>query len=102
MLQLIHYNIQCFASVLYVSACHILSNLKVFDSLNGVSEHFTVYAKEDVPDNLHYKNNNRIPDIVIVVEQGWILKSVSELKFGDCLSHISKKHFIAPRLCCWD
>ena len=51
--------------------------LKVFDKLNGVNEHFTVYKKEDLPENLHYSNNNRIPDIVIVVEKGWILKKVT-------------------------
>ena len=51
--------------------------LKVFDKLNGVNEHFTVYKKENLPENLHYSNNNRIPDIVIVVEKGWILKKVT-------------------------
>ena len=51
--------------------------LKVFDKLNGVNEHFTVYKKEDLPENLHYSDNNRIPDIVIVVEKGWILKKVT-------------------------
>ena len=55
--------------------------MKVFDALNGVSEHFTVYAKYDVPKNLHYRNNDRIAEIVIIVEQGWFLKSVRSLAF---------------------
>ena len=55
--------------------------LKVFDALNGVSEHFTVYAKYDVPTDLHYRNNDRIAEIVIIVEQGWFLKSVRPLAF---------------------
>ena len=55
----------------------------MFDALDGVSEHFTAYAKDDVPKELRYTNNKRIPEIVIVVEQGWILKSVISMEcFG--------------------
>lgn len=50
--------------------------MQVFDKLSGASnngEPFLVYKKEDVPDSLHYSDNERIPDIVVVVELGWNL-----------------------------
>ena len=47
------------------------------DALENVSDHFKAYRKADIPDDLHYKKNDRIPEIVILVQDGWVLKEVS-------------------------
>jgi len=32
-----------------------------------------VYLKDDVPDRLHYKNNERIQPIILVADEGWTI-----------------------------
>lgn len=39
--------------------------------------HFEFYKREDIPEALHYKNNDRIPPILVIPDNGWILKQVS-------------------------
>ena len=43
--------------------------LKEFKKRNS---HFTVYHKENVPENLHFKYSRRIPEIVVIMEEHWI------------------------------
>ncbi|MEJ2543008.1 MAG: alkaline phosphatase family protein, partial [Calditrichaceae bacterium] len=40
---------------------------------NNVSEHFTCYRKDGIPDRYHYKNNRRIGPILCVADEGWVL-----------------------------
>ena len=44
----------------------------------AIETHMKVYKKEDIPDDLHYKNHYRITPIVIVADNGWLLKRVSK------------------------
>ena len=32
---------------------------------------FTVWARDDIPDRLHYKNNRRTPPLVALADEGW-------------------------------
>ena len=41
-----------------------------------------VYLKEKLPEKWHYKNNNRIPSIVVVANPGYAVYPVSCLKRG--------------------
>lgn len=34
--------------------------------------HFSVYAKSEIPDRWHYKDNNRTPPIFLVADVGYI------------------------------
>ena len=36
-------------------------------------EHYAVYRREEVPERLHYRNNRRIPPIVMIAEEGWLI-----------------------------
>ena len=46
----------------------------VYRRLQGVP-HLTVYRKENLPSRYHYRNNPRIPPIMIVADEGWALTS---------------------------
>ncbi|VDO00828.1 unnamed protein product [Rodentolepis nana] len=35
--------------------------------------HCKVYKKEEIPDEYHYKNNDRVAPIVVIAEKGWML-----------------------------
>jgi hypothetical protein len=49
------------------------SNLKlVYDSLKKL-DNLDAYKKAEIPDNLHYKNNVRNGDILIVAKLGYII-----------------------------
>ncbi|XP_074601239.1 bis(5'-adenosyl)-triphosphatase ENPP4-like [Brevipalpus obovatus] len=53
---------------------------KVFNILKQKSQthHFTVYRKEEVPLEYHYRDNRRIQPIIIVAEEGWEIFQKSE------------------------
>lgn len=36
-------------------------------------EHYTCYAREDTPESWHYRDNERISDVLCVAEDGWTL-----------------------------
>ncbi len=38
--------------------------------LNAVS-HLTAYLKTDIPERLHYKNHDRIKDLLLIADEGW-------------------------------
>lgn len=33
----------------------------------------TAYLKKDIPERLHYKNNERIQQILLVADEGWTI-----------------------------
>lgn len=58
------------------------------DLLDG-SIHAKAYLKNDIPVRWHYKNNNRIKDILVVAEEGW---SILNTKDPDTSSVSSGTH----------
>ena len=52
-------------------------DLKAGEATNG---HFKVYKKEDIPEDLKYKNHSRIPPIVVIPELGYLLKKKKSYK----------------------
>jgi len=40
-----------------------------------------VYLKEDIPERLHYKNNERIPSVVVVADPGYEVYAVRWIHF---------------------
>lgn len=38
---------------------------------------FEVYKKEDVPDGLHFKDNRRIGSIIVIMKEGWFIRSTN-------------------------
>jgi predicted AlkP superfamily pyrophosphatase or phosphodiesterase len=47
----------------------------VYDRLHGANPHVAVYRKADVPARLHYSANPRIPAIVAIADEGWLVTS---------------------------
>ncbi|XP_029543819.1 bis(5'-adenosyl)-triphosphatase enpp4 isoform X1 [Oncorhynchus nerka] len=45
----------------------------VFSLLSGCHTHMTAYLKKDIPDRLHYRNNDRIQPIILVADEGWTI-----------------------------
>ena len=50
---------------------------KVYEKLKGTS-HLTVYLKEDIPSQLHYKNNRRVPEILAIADEGFLIRQSRE------------------------
>lgn len=48
---------------------------EIYDNLTKAKNpHMTVYKKEDIPDEYHWKHNRRIPPIFINPEVGWVIE----------------------------
>ncbi|KAI1304656.1 Ectonucleotide pyrophosphatase/phosphodiesterase family member 5 [Halotydeus destructor] len=47
---------------------------KVRDALLSANTSATFYAKEDIPDRWHYKNSDRIPPILAVANEGYVIQ----------------------------
>lgn len=56
----------------------------VYNNLSSCHVHLKAYMKNDVPDRLHYKNNERIQPIILVADEGWtIVKNGRLPRLGD-------------------
>ena len=53
---------------------------EVYESLTTVP-HCNVYYRQDIPDRWHYKNHDRIGDILVVADKGWWLSALSHGSF---------------------
>lgn len=49
----------------------------VYDKLKNAHPNLTVYLKEELPENFHLANNDRMMDIILVGDLGYNLNSVS-------------------------
>jgi alkaline phosphatase D len=47
--------------------------VRVRDAINAGLEHVTAYLTEDTPDHLHYRGNDRIGDLVLMPDSGWVV-----------------------------
>jgi predicted AlkP superfamily pyrophosphatase or phosphodiesterase len=45
----------------------------LYGSFAGKESHFRVYRRENTPEQYHYRNNKRIPDIIVVADEGWYI-----------------------------
>ncbi|XP_019615525.1 PREDICTED: venom phosphodiesterase 2-like [Branchiostoma belcheri] len=52
--------------------------IAVADSLTCSSPHMTVYNKRDLPKRFHFANNRRIEDVIISVEDKWLVARGAE------------------------
>ena len=48
---------------------------EVFESLKRNKVNFKVYLKEDIPDRYHLKNNSRVPEILMVADEGYTINT---------------------------
>ncbi|XP_047432346.1 bis(5'-adenosyl)-triphosphatase enpp4 [Mugil cephalus] len=45
----------------------------VFNLLKNCHAHMTAYLKKNIPDRLHYRNNERIQPIILIADEGWTI-----------------------------
>ncbi|MCI0708394.1 MAG: alkaline phosphatase family protein [Ignavibacteriae bacterium] len=45
----------------------------VYNALKKSESHYTVYKKEEIPEIYHVKNNDRVPDIMMVADVGYAI-----------------------------
>lgn len=45
----------------------------LFAKLSASPQHYKVYRREEMPDRLHFRNNRRIPPIIMVPDEGWLI-----------------------------
>ncbi|XP_019111094.2 bis(5'-adenosyl)-triphosphatase enpp4 isoform X1 [Larimichthys crocea] len=55
----------------------------VYALLNKCHPNMTAYLKKAIPDRLHYKNNERIQQIILIADEGWTI-----IKQGDKLPRL--------------
>lgn len=48
---------------------------EVFESLKKNEENFKVYLMENIPDRYHLKNNSRVPEVLMVAEEGYTINT---------------------------
>ena len=54
---------------------HAINVTQAYNKLKELKElhpHFTVFQKEEVPDNLYFKHSIRVPEIVVIMEEHWM------------------------------
>ncbi len=49
--------------------------IEIFESLKKNEENFKVYLKENIPDRYHLKNNSRVPEILMVADEGYTINT---------------------------
>jgi predicted AlkP superfamily pyrophosphatase or phosphodiesterase len=47
----------------------------LYRALAGTHPHLRVYRRSEVPAHLHYRNHARIPDVIGIVDEGWLATS---------------------------
>lgn len=49
---------------------------QIYEKLLDAHPNMTVYLKEDIPERYHYKNNPRVPPIVAIADEGYLILRV--------------------------
>jgi predicted AlkP superfamily pyrophosphatase or phosphodiesterase len=47
---------------------------EIYQALAAKPEHYAVYRKEEMPERLHFRDNPRIPPIVVIADDGWYIQ----------------------------
>ncbi len=61
-------------------------------------EHFRIYRREEVPERLHFRAHRRIPPLVLVADEGWMLLKRPVLTEGARSSFQAATHGFDPEL----
>ena len=54
---------------------------KVYNALKGAHPHLHVFKKEDMPERLHFANNDRILPIILWADAGYVINGVCQVFF---------------------
>jgi len=45
----------------------------LYNDFAGKEDHFKVYRREDMPERFHYRDNPRIPPVILIADEGWYI-----------------------------
>ena len=46
---------------------------ELYQTLKAQAEHFQIYRREEMPERLHFRDNPRIPPVILIADEGWLL-----------------------------
>jgi len=53
---------------------------EVYQLLKAAEENYRVYRKEDIPEEFHFKNNLRVPEIIVIADVGYSITNTDYLE----------------------
>ncbi len=53
---------------------------QIYAALHGAHPHLSVYRREEIPDRFHYRDHQRIPPILGIADEGWVVTTSQELE----------------------
>ncbi|WP_245683950.1 alkaline phosphatase family protein [Rhodohalobacter halophilus] len=53
---------------------------EIYESLKANEENFRVYKKEDLPNRLHFKKHDRVPEIILIADLGYSITTSGRLE----------------------
>ena len=59
-------------NVFFLHADNVTRAYNKLKERQKLQPHFSVFYKEEVPDDLHIKHSNRVPEIVVIMDEHWI------------------------------
>jgi predicted AlkP superfamily pyrophosphatase or phosphodiesterase len=46
---------------------------ELYKGLAGKQRHFRAYRREEIPKRLHFRDNRRIPPVILIADEGWLI-----------------------------
>lgn len=46
---------------------------ELYQTLVAKKDHFQIYRREEMPARLHFRNNPRIPPVILIADEGWLI-----------------------------
>lgn len=71
---------------------------EVYSSIAARQNHFRIYRREEVPERLHFRAHRRIPPLILIADEGWMLMARPVLADGAANSFQAATHGFDPDL----
>ncbi len=53
---------------------------EIYGQLHGAHPHLFVYRKDEIPERYHYRSHRRVPPILAVADEGWVITTSERLE----------------------
>jgi predicted AlkP superfamily pyrophosphatase or phosphodiesterase len=47
---------------------------EIYQALAAKPEHYQIFRREEMPERLHFRDNRRIPPLVLIADEGWTIR----------------------------
>ena len=85
------------ASSFFLNSTNVAVTYKNLKEAEKQTKKLMVYRKEEVPKDLHFRNSVRVPEIIVIMEEGWIA-SISPYNLNLSKSAIKGSHGWLPNM----